>query len=86
MWRYDPQAWLICKHNTDGVEMILMIIHFSASHEDTLITVCLSNYNIIFNVSLVGKEHMGNKLHVIHDQQRVQCGVTILISNARLET
>lgn len=63
-----------------------MIIHFSASHEDTLITVCLSNYNIVFSVSLVGKEHMGNKLHVIRAQQRMHCGVTILISNARLET
>lgn len=86
MWNYDPQAWLICKHNTDGVEMIQMIIHFSASHEDTLITVCLSNYSIVFSVSLLGKEHMGNKLHVIRTQQRMLCGVTILISNARLET
>lgn len=63
-----------------------MIIHFSASHESTLITVCLSNYNTVFSVSLVGKEHMGNKLHVIRAQQRMHCGVTILISNARLET
>lgn len=63
-----------------------MIIHFSATHEDTLITVCLSNYNTVFNVSLVSREHMGNKLHVIHAQQRMHCGVTILIPNARLET
>lgn len=76
----------MCKHSTDGVEMILMIIHFSASHEDALITVCLSNYNIVLSVTLVGKEHMGNKLHVIHGQQRMHCGVTILISNARLAT
>lgn len=76
----------MCKHSADGVEMILMIIHFSASHEDTLITLCLSNYNIVLSISLVGKEHMGNKLHVIHAQQRMHCGVTILISNARLAT
>lgn len=62
--------------------MILMIIHFSASHEDTLITVCLSSYNIVLSVGLVSKEHMGNKLHVIRAQQRMLCGVTILISNA----
>lgn len=86
MWSYDPIGWLIYKHKTDGVEMTLMIIHFSASHEDTLITVCLSNYNTVFNVSLVGGEHMENKLHVIRSQQRMHCGVTILIPNARLET
>lgn len=59
-----------------------MIIHFSASHEDTLITVCLSSYNIVLSVGLVSKEHMGNKLNVIRAQQRMLCGVTILISNA----
>jgi len=63
-----------------------MIVHFSDSHKDTLITVCSSNYNIVFSVRLVGKEHMGNKLHVIRTQQRMHCGVTILISNAGLET
>lgn len=59
-----------------------MIIHFSASHEDTLIIVYLNSYNIVLSVGLVRKEHMGNKLHVIHAQQRMLCGVTILISNA----
>lgn len=64
-----------------------MIIQFSASREDTLISVCLSNYNIsVFSVSLVSEEYLGNKLHVIHNPQRMQCGVTILISNARLVT
>lgn len=53
--------------------MILMIIHFSVSYEDTLILVCFNSYNIMFNVGLVWKEHMGNKLHVIHVQQRMLC-------------
>lgn len=66
--------------------MFLVIIQFSANREDTLITVCLSNYNIVFSVSLVGEEYLGNKLHIIHNPQRMQCGVTILISNARLVT
>lgn len=35
------------KQKTDGVEMTLMIIHFSASHEDILIAECLSNYNTV---------------------------------------
>lgn len=30
------------------------------------------------------REHMENKLHVIHTQQRMHCGVMILIPNARL--
>lgn len=74
------------KQKTDGVEMTLMIIHFSASQEDILITVCLSNYNTVCNVSLSGKQaHGKNKLHVIAAQQRRQCGVMILIPSARLD-
>lgn len=62
-----------------------MIIHFSASQEDILITVCLSNYNTqsAMLVSL-GSKHMENKLRVIAAQQRRQCGVMILIPSARL--
>lgn len=59
-----------------------MLINFSVSHEDTLIIVCLNSCNIVLSVGLVRKEHMGNKLHVIHAQQRMLCSVTILISNA----
>lgn len=50
------------KQKTDGVEMTLMIIHFSASQEDILITVCLSNYNTVCNVSLSGKQAHGKQV------------------------
>lgn len=33
---------------------------------------------------LLGRGHMENKLRVIHAQQRMHCGVIILIPNARL--
>lgn len=33
---------------------------------------------------LLGREHMENKLCVIRAQQRMHCGVMILIPNARL--
>ena len=39
-----------------------MIIHFSASHEDILITVCLSNYNTVCNVSLAEKGAHGKQV------------------------
>lgn len=42
-----------------------MIIHFSANHKDTLITVCLNNYDIIFSVSFAGKEHTGETSYML---------------------
>lgn len=39
-----------------------MIIHFSASQEDILITVCLSNYNTVCNVGLAGKGAHGKQV------------------------
>lgn len=50
------------KQKTDGVEMTLMIIHFSASHEDILITVCLSNYNTVCSAGLAGKQAHGKQV------------------------
>jgi hypothetical protein len=64
--------------------MTLMIIHFSTSHEDILITVCLSDYNTVSCARLAGKEQMGNKLCVVYAQQKMYCGVMILIPNGKL--
>ena len=61
-----------------------MIIRFSASHEDILITVCLSDYNTVGCARLAGKEQMENKLCVVCAQQKMHCGVMILIPNVKL--
>jgi hypothetical protein len=47
---------------TDGVAVVRMVIHFSARHEDILITVCLSNYDTVCNVRLTGKGTHGKQV------------------------
>ena len=48
-----------------------------ASHGDTVIRECLSNYDGVSMWALLVDEHMGNALHVIYTtDRRPHCGVT----------
>lgn len=71
------------KQKTDGVEMTLMIIHFSASQEDIFdYSVCLSNYNTVCNVSLSGKQAHGKQVTCYCPAKGGSVGVMILIPSA----
>lgn len=61
-----------------------MIIRFTASYEETLIIVCLSDYNTVGCARLAGKEQMENKLCVVCAQQMMHGSEMILIPNAKL--